>query len=155
LDDRCSGWQHTYHHQLVDFYTENAALFEVAYIFDKWVFTHAGISADWMRLAAINDPFDINDLFRRRPNYFRFIGPDPSGDNATEGPLWIRPASLIHNRVKGWNQCVGHTENAAPYIVNDDEIIVFTDTREHNYLTMVDTETNEISHFKLEKRRSL
>jgi len=37
----------------------------------------------------------LNTRFRLRPADFDFCGEEPSGDDQTQGPLWIRPKSLI------------------------------------------------------------
>jgi hypothetical protein len=37
----------------------------------------------------------LNTRFRLRPADFDFCGEEPSGDDQTQGPLWIRPKSLV------------------------------------------------------------
>ena len=146
LDEKCSGYQFEHKTDIKDFFNKNKELFNVVYIYDKWIFSHAGVSAKWMSCAGIKTPEEINQLFRERPNFFRWVGPDGYGNNPNEGPLWIRPESLIMNSIKGYNQAVGHTEqeNMPKIVLKNKQKYVFTDTRKHNYLTVIDTKTDEI-----------
>jgi hypothetical protein len=104
-----------------------------------------------MRCAGIEDISEINPLFRERPNFFRWVGPNNYGDNANEGPLWIRPASLCKTSVKGYNQIVGHTEvdllryRKSPYSAMN---ILCIDSRTHDNLTLLDTETGNFEEAK-------
>jgi len=145
LDERCSGYQLEHAADIKDFFIKHKDQFEVVYIYDKWICSHAGVSEKWMSCAGIKTVEEINMLFKERPDYFRWVGPDGFGNNPNEGPLWIRPESLIVNAVKKYNQVVGHTElqDGPKVICNYKLKFVFTDTGKHNNLTIVDTETNE------------
>lgn len=62
----------------------------------------------------LNDPHfflidQINDLFKNQPRKFGFFGFDPYGDNITQGPIWVRPRSLMRDSVPDYVQIVGHT----------------------------------------------
>ena len=147
LDERCSGYQFDYEIDIKEFFKKNKNQLEVVYIYDEWIFSHAGVSAKWMSCAGIKTVEEINMLFKENPNYFRWVGPDGFGNNPNEGPLWIRPESLITNAVKNYNQVVGHTELPdGPKVINKNKLkFVFTDTRKHNHLTILNTETNEVN----------
>jgi len=150
LDERCSGYQNKNALKIKNFYVEYKPLYNAVYIYDNWIFSHAGVSAKWMKCCGIDDINEINQLFTNDPDYFRWIGPDGYGNNANEGPLWIRPDALVNNYVTGYNQVTGHTENMQPRIVNKaNHIFVFCDTPDHNYLTILDTESNEIEFVNL------
>jgi hypothetical protein len=71
--------------------------------------SHAGISNTFLGLRGIADPLDINARFREDPRLLVFCGYDPSGNDITQGPLWIRPESLISDALPGYSQIVGHT----------------------------------------------
>jgi predicted MPP superfamily phosphohydrolase len=98
---------------------------QMAYQMDELLFTHAGVSSVFM-----NDVFgvdgwkvenianDLNELFKYKPNTFRFVQPpfsysDSSGDNVYQTPIWIRPRSLMKANSdtlrKKIIQVVGHT----------------------------------------------
>jgi len=148
LDERCSGYQYQHAFDIEEFYRQHKRFFDVVYIFDNWIFSHAGVSDEWMRSCGINDLKEINDLFRSRPNFFRWVGPDNFGDNFNEGPLWIRPAALRETAIGSYNQIVGHTENSElPRIFESKQNtkIVCIDSHQHDNLIELDTITGEVN----------
>jgi hypothetical protein len=95
----------------------------MAYSFDDFLCTHAGVSYYWAvetfghcNVDTLVD--EINGLFKYRPRAFTFNGFDPYGDNVTQSPVWIRPNSLlISNKRRDKNaikkrfiQVFGHTQ---------------------------------------------
>jgi len=145
LHDHCSGYQMEHDEEIIDFFKENKEFFKVVYMYDKWLFSHAGVSKRWMEEAGLKSIKSINKLFTEKGNWFRWRGPDVYGDNPNEGPLWIRPSSLIENAIKGYKQVVGHTEQPDhPKAVSETNQFVFCDTRGHNFLTMINTAENEV-----------
>ena len=140
LDEQCSGYQREHAMDIIDFYRANSELYNVVYRYDDWIFSHAGVSAKWMKNCGITDVNEINGLFRERPGFFTWVGPDPYGNNSNEGPLWIRPPALVNNWVKDYNQIAGHTENILPRIIKKHSLqFIFCDTPGHNFLTVLDT----------------
>jgi UDP-2,3-diacylglucosamine pyrophosphatase LpxH len=102
---------------------------QVAYQFDDFVCSHAGLSSVW--LDDIVEDWDVtnmvdkvNELFKYQPrliayrsfkmlNETEWIGAQGYGDESFQGPLWIRPKSLmaanrdtLRTQVR---QIVGHT----------------------------------------------
>jgi len=151
LDERCSGYQNEHARDIKDFYNKYQELFNPIYIYDNWIFSHAGVSAEWMRRCGINELSEINPLFKGKPGFFRWTGPNDFGNNSNEGPLWIRPEALIINHVSKFNQVAGHTESIEPKITKKDkQIFVFCDTYEHNYLTVIDTENNSVDFINMQ-----
>jgi hypothetical protein len=106
--------------QVID---ENRQHLQMAYGFDNYLFTHAGVSPVFMdEMFGENDwsienvVVDLNELFRYKPKAFDFNGFESSGDNTTQTPIWIRPRSLMsvnkkHKKglKKDYIQIVGHT----------------------------------------------
>lgn len=95
-----------------------AETLQVAYSFDNFIFTHAGVTSEWLARAGIKEENNlfiiarhINQLFERDKSIFGFYKGDTSGcgDNVNQSPLWVRPDSLICGALEGFNQCVGHT----------------------------------------------
>jgi hypothetical protein len=99
---------------------------QMAYSFDNFLCTHAGVSHVWM-----NNTFGmygwncenlvekLNDMFVFRPRAFCFSGSNPYGDDVTQSPVWIRIPSLLasnkrrvkENSIKkNFVQIVGHTQ---------------------------------------------
>ena len=146
LDEQCSGYQRHHAFDIKEFYRENKDCYKAVHCFDNWLFSHAGVSSEWMACAGVKSPEEINLLFLKRPNFFRFVGPDNYGDNRNEGPFWIRPRSLLATSAKGYNQCVGHTESHEnPKLVKlrEGNKILFIDSKNHDRIVEIDTETNE------------
>jgi hypothetical protein len=155
INERCSGYQNEHAINIEKKLKLNKDLFEIISVYDNWIFTHGGISEVWMKCAGVKSISEINQLFKETPNYFRWVGPCPNGDNANEGPLWIRPEALINNAVKNHHFCVGHTEFSTPRILTSGgQIFVFCDTKHHNYITFIDTELDKISHEMLVPRNN-
>jgi hypothetical protein len=107
--------------QVVD---ENRHHLQMAYSFDKYLFTHAGVSPVFMDEAFGENNWsketiveDLNELFKHKPKAFDFNGLEPTGDNACQTPIWIRPRSLMFINKKhskglknDYTQIVGHTQ---------------------------------------------
>ena len=98
---------------------ENRNHLRIAFSFDDILCTHAGVSEEFLngvfgyKAWKVNDiARDLNELFEYKPNSFEFNGFEPTGDNRSQGPLWIRPTSLVSaskNIRKDYYQVVGHT----------------------------------------------
>ena len=96
----------------------------MAYSFDKFLCTHAGVSSvfmdRWFKNTWNCDNLveKLNETFTYSPFIFRFNGWDPYGDDVVQSPIWIRTRSLlISNRKRGKDsikgrfiQIIGHTQ---------------------------------------------
>ena len=123
-----SGYQPAMRWDFNDALKKNMHHLQMAYLLDDVLFTHAGVSPIWM-----DDTFyrilkqdwskdtiveDLNELYLSRPTLFNFshLGWDPSGDSVEQGPMWIRPRSLMKSNTgdnglkKHFRQVVGHTQ---------------------------------------------
>ena len=119
-----SGYQSRIAPSITQVIDENRHHLQMAYGFDKYLFTHAGVSPVFMdQVFGENDwsvenvVVDLNELFRYKPMAFEFNGFDAYGDNTTQTPIWIRPRSLMsankkHKKSlrKDYIQIVGHTQ---------------------------------------------
>ena len=126
-----SGFQDRYAFQISDLLQMHRDLFQVCYRWEDYLFTHAGVTTTWLDHAGYKgeeiDNF-INELFRNKPQKFRFNGNDPYGDDVTQSPLWVRPRSLRkdaygHGTIK---QVVGHT--SMKRLVIEEDHFYFIDT---------------------------
>jgi predicted phosphodiesterase len=100
---------------------ENREHFQIAYLLDNVLCTHAGVGYDWlMNQMAYSSQHEnnitdfINDIWKYKPQSFQFNGWDHYGDSKTQTPIWIRPHSLISGNKntfikKQFIQVVGHT----------------------------------------------
>ena len=122
-----SGYQRGAGYEIQKLLTENRDKLQFAHSVGRWLFTHAGVTKDWCE----NNDVDLDNVVESINNLelgaFRFVGIDMYGDSPTSGPIWVRPRSLYRNRIDGWVQAVGHTQQRKldadhPYVVLLDTI---------------------------------
>lgn len=115
-----SGYQYGGASAISQFLDENREHFQMTYLFDDVLCTHAGVGYNWLfsqmnyNITEGNVADFINDLWKYKPKSFQFAGHDPYGDSKTQTPIWIRPRSLVRgnkNTVlkEQFIQIVGHT----------------------------------------------
>ncbi|TAD87851.1 MAG: hypothetical protein EAY75_05820 [Bacteroidetes bacterium] len=95
---------------------------QICHVEPPFLFSHAGVSSTWCQNHHIGTNLNplaftlaINNLLHTNLKAFAFaMGPNhsPYGDDACQGPLWIRPKSLFKDAVPGYTQVVGHTQQA-------------------------------------------
>ena len=119
-----SGYQSKIAPSITQVVDENRHHLQMAYGFDEYLFTHAGVSPVFMdEVFGENDwsieniVVDLNEMFRYKPRAFDFNGFESTGDSTTQTPIWIRPRSLMsvnkkHSKglKKDYIQVVGHTQ---------------------------------------------
>lgn len=118
-----SGYQSRIAPSIIQVIDENRHHLQMAHQIDNYLFTHAGISPEFLDIAfgkynwsRANVVRELNDLFKYKPGKFKFAGLDPYGDDTYQTPIWIRPRSLMisnkygtHGFKKLYIQIVGHT----------------------------------------------
>lgn len=122
-DTGTSGYQNTFAPSIQYIVGENRKHLQIAYSFDGFLFTHAGVSPEFMDQVFGPDGWkpetvadDLNEMFKYKPNAFQFNGFDPYGDDPDQTPIWIRPGSLMaankgkNGLKKDYIQIVGHTQ---------------------------------------------
>jgi predicted MPP superfamily phosphohydrolase len=134
-DTGTSGFQTRIAFSITQVIDENKHHLQIAYGFDNYLFTHAGVSPTfmdecfgidgWSKENIVND---LNELFKYKPKSFIFNGYDSSGDDINQTPIWIRPNSLIlsnkrHKKglKKEYIQIVGHTQMKKVDLKNSDK----------------------------------
>lgn len=112
-------------------------LLQMCYIHDKFLFTHAGVTKTWCKDSEIdmsNLEFSINNLFKSQPNAFEFIsGGDGYGNNIFQSPTWVRPQSLIEDKIDNYVQIVGHTVQDK-LVITEELILIDTLGTSEEYL---------------------
>jgi hypothetical protein len=99
-------------------------LLQMGYRCGNFLINHAGLTKTWCRTFNIplNDPIPaLETLWKEKPISFRYHpGPkmEPTGDEREQGPLWVRPYSLQKDKLPGFWQVVGHTQQPAIEIGN-------------------------------------
>ena len=120
-NERYSGFQKNLYMEIGDVLETNKHHLRMAYRIDDLVFSHAGITPDFLLRNGWGEQDMVefvNDLWNYRPHKFRFADngyghSDPYGDDIFQGPLWIRPKSLMKackDIRKTIIQVVGHTQ---------------------------------------------
>ena len=120
-----SGYKAAHKWDFYDALKKNMHHLQIAYLLDDVLFTHAGVSPIWMEDTFGGNVWtretivvDLNEMYRSKPRMFNFshLGWDPSGDSVEQGPMWIRPSSLMKSNKgdnglkKHFRQVVGHTQ---------------------------------------------
>jgi len=130
-DTSTSGYQTLMAPSIKHVVSDNKQHLQAAYQSDEFVFTHAGLSSEWLDDMVVGwdvDSLDatVNDLFRFQPNkiayrsfkYYDYENNQATlaagyGDETFQGPIWIRPKSLMrvnkNTLRKQIIQVVGHT----------------------------------------------
>lgn len=115
-----SGFQRELYIPIGQLLEENKHHLQMAYRCDELVFSHAGLTPEFLMNNGWGE-YDItefvNDLWYFQPHKFKFADngyshSDPYGDDEFQGPLWIRPKSLMKASKdirKNIIQVVGHT----------------------------------------------
>lgn len=130
-----SGYQYGAAAAISRMIDENRQHLQMAYSFDNFLFTHAGVSPVFMDTVFGSDGWSkdnivelLNDKMKYQPRTFEFSGFESSGDNTTQTPIWIRPRSLMSANKKHKNglkkdfiQIVGHTQMKELDLVGSDK----------------------------------
>lgn len=96
-------------------------LLQICHIEDDKIFTHAGVTKTWCAKAfgeyahLTSEEFEaaMNDLLFSWPGAFEFsmgVNMDHSGDDICHSPIWVRPRSLMRDRIEDYVQIIGHTQ---------------------------------------------
>jgi UDP-2,3-diacylglucosamine pyrophosphatase LpxH len=128
-DSSTSGYQTRMAMVIKQLIGENRDHLQVAHRIAEFVFSHAGISSQWLDDTVIdwteeNMVDKINELFKYTPlaldyrsyrmlNSTEVIGSGGYGNETYQGPMWIRPKALMEANKKTLRkkiiQVVGHT----------------------------------------------
>jgi len=121
--DGTSGFQSKISPSITRVLDENRHHLQMAYSFENFLFTHAGVSPVFMdevfgenKWSVETVASDVNEVWKYKPLAFSFNGFEASGDNTCQTPIWIRPRSLMSANKhhpkglkKDYVQIVGHT----------------------------------------------
>lgn len=95
-------------------------------VIDNYLFVHAGITKTWYdknKIRVLEESINgieeaVNTLFKTKYEPFAFQDPPSTvsfrnishyGDDIWQSPMWVRPASLIKDKIDGYIQVIGHT----------------------------------------------
>ena len=108
-----------------------------AYKYEDILFSHAGITKYW--LEGVGN-CTLEELLKNEVNLRLFdwnskIGYSAYGDTISNSPIWVRPNSLLENKLDNFKQVVGHT--SFKKIIEKDNVW-FCDTLPDEYLVIED-----------------
>lgn len=155
-----SGYQKIGKFMIEPLFEQHKDLFQMAFQYNQFLFTHAGVSETFM-----NDTFGLNgweieniadklnELFIYKPNAFIFNGLNPYGDDICQTPIWIRPQSLIKDSKKIKKakvvQIVGHTQMMELSI--KDKSYFFIDTLVNGEYLVINIKDNKKVEYVVKK----
>lgn len=146
-----SGFQRKYAGAIGALFADALAdnLLQYAHSYKHFLFTHAGVSKYWLDSTGYtpDDGNIIEWINQLNLKHFRFnmgVNFSPYGDDICQGPLWIRPASLLKDGLKDWTHVVGHTGMEK---IQFKDNCIFTDTLGHSgeYLIIDEDEDGNIT----------
>lgn len=119
VSEHYSGYQGGAAPAIQQLLEDNKGHLQMCYQLDEFLFSHAGISHDWLTIHGYSIEHDVaewvNDKFKFTPKVFEFAGWDPHGNSIISSPIWIRPLSLLRSNndtslKEKYTQVVGHTQ---------------------------------------------
>ncbi|MDR1957260.1 MAG: metallophosphoesterase [Treponema sp.] len=113
-DERYSGFQDRHYRAINELLEQNMDLLRVIYVTaDKYLISHAGVSNTFMekmKARGVEGIERIDPAFIQDRTILGFDGFDQYGDDPSQSPIWIRPASLSVDPLPDYNQIIGHTQ---------------------------------------------
>ncbi|MBN8826211.1 MULTISPECIES: metallophosphoesterase [unclassified Spirosoma] len=122
---RCSGFRPLAQPMLSEVFEEYEGLFQIAYQQGSYLFTHAGITNQWLahllektenNSLSITPDYDLaellNDVHQRSMAYRNLlfeVGPRRGGNDPFGGPIWADRQETKVDYLSGFHQVVGHT----------------------------------------------
>jgi hypothetical protein len=123
----------------------STGLLQMCYVYEDYVFTHAGLTKTWcsdndINLSELEN--SVNRRFMSNIESFRFTYGDnysQSGNDVTQPPIWVRIPSLLKNKLEGYRFVVGHT-TIEELTITDSLIGIDTIGTSEEYLVIIDGE---------------
>ena len=148
---RCDDYSGALFAMAHDYLTEQirTGVLQAVALYGRYLFSHAGVSTEWMRVRGLFTPEAINRQFVVAPLALDFVdrpGAAFDGNNTYQSPVWIRPEALYKALPPQWHQVVGHTQIAEiTQFPKENRKLIFTDTDGLQYV-IIDTasETEQI-----------
>lgn len=148
----CSGYNSIGHVDYYDIYRKNRFLFQMAYQYKNYLFSHSFVSSDWYRYSFRDVYFDfvaklscdiemimsrnlgeaLNTglIYELEPMFM--VGSERYGPNKYGGPLW-EDIKRVDNAILLYHQIVGHTpvKEIRTHILGKNTSVTFIDVLAH------------------------
>ena len=123
--EKYSGYQHHGYWDIMIALESSMDLIKPVYVTeDNVIVSHAGVTSTFLKSCNLERPEDINQRFTEYRMSLAHVPGEQYGDNPKNGPLWVRPNSLLADKLPGYRQVVGHTRFDDFY---EQDGIAFTD----------------------------
>lgn len=118
IEEAYSGYNEEYANEIGVVVEEaiEQGLIDVCWNWKHFLFSHAGITRTWLNNTGYQENTNVvehvNKLLTDNPRMFKFTeGANHSryGDDVTQSPIWVRPESLLKDRLENFTHVVGHT----------------------------------------------
>lgn len=168
VDSVYSGYQHKHALEIQQLLVDalDKGFLQMCYIHGKFLFSHAGVTKTWANYVLGRNDFKledgklleqlINDQFKNQPMLFHFsygnrFSFDPSGDDIFQSPIWVRPKSLMKDKLDNFIMIVGHTSMKKLDVTGIQYGVIFTDClgTSGEYLK-IDDQTDELTVGKVD-----
>lgn len=132
----CSGYRPEMHHDLYELFHKNIKLFQLAYQYKNYLWTHAGVHQGWWDYDYPYHKEDLSDIadqlnisFKRRERSIFQVGRLRGGYKDVGGPLWADKLLTSQKPLKGLHQIVGHSKVKIPqtFEIDNNTSITFCD----------------------------
>jgi len=174
-DSGTSGYQTLLAPSIKHVVGDNKQYLQAAYQVGEFVFTHAGLSSEWLDDSIEGWNVDnvvekVNELFQYQPNKIAYrsykqvgdqvYGAQGYGNETFQGPIWIRPTALMTANKKTLRkkiiQVVGHTpqDNIDIEGKSTGGRYYFIDTLEYNQGQYLIVKDGVVSLGKLENEKA-
>lgn len=137
----CSGYRPDMHVDLYELFQENKDLFQLAYQYKNYLWTHAGVHQGWWDCDYPFAKEDLSDIavqlnrsFDCRLKEIFQVGWYRGGIYDVGGPLWVDRRKSIRKPLRGLHQIVGHSrvDKIQTFDVDDNTSITFCDCLQSN-----------------------
>lgn len=109
----CSGFRPEAYWDLHDLFIRNKHLFQLAFQYKNYLWTHAGIHKGWYKYQfpykSANVADDLNKAFEKNMNCIFDVGYSRGGLQNVGGPLWADKTETWDKPLENFHQIVGHT----------------------------------------------
>ena len=130
-----SRYRKSYAKEMNEIFNNNTSIFDTIYIYNGYIFTHAGITNGWIDY--IKNKYDIKDInidnvedtinmvYENDKNDCNIASFRRGGGSEFAGILWADIEDLYDDAWIGYNQVVGHNRVKPGSIIKKDNYIVY------------------------------
>ena len=138
-------------HFIFDYLVESNNI-KLIYIQDNFIFSHAGISKEWLNNRSTQNLEGLININNIDLNTLKFVGFDGYGYDPNSSPIWIRIQSLCAHMIDGYKQVVGHTRIEKASIICKD--LYLLDSLENGYYAILEDGELMIKKYKNEEQNT-